>query len=92
MDPIAKDLFLKLLHKHPTKRLGAGKIGSENDCSALKRHEFFKTVDWEHIFEIDPPQREIFSPNLKKPKISDDMTEFNFTMKKGDETQETAVK
>ena len=36
-------------------RLGAGMRGSENDYDALKRHPFFKGIDFEKIFLIKSP-------------------------------------
>lgn len=39
--PEAKDLILKLLEKDPRRRLGY-----KRDAEDLKRHVFFKRVDW----------------------------------------------
>ena len=38
----ARDLILNLLNRNPKKRLGAG----PDDTNELKRHVFFKGIDW----------------------------------------------
>jgi p70 ribosomal S6 kinase len=53
MTPYAKNLCDKLLRKNPAQRLGSGEKG----CSAIKRHGFFRTVNWEQLLakECPPP-------------------------------------
>jgi serine/threonine protein kinase len=41
----ARDLILNLLNRNPKKRLGAG----PDDANELKRHAFFKTIDWSAV-------------------------------------------
>jgi len=53
VDGVAKDLIKKLLVQDRTKRLGNMKNGTED----VKRHRWFKTVDWEEVLEkqMKPP-------------------------------------
>merc|ERR1719308_742259 len=53
IDQIAKDLIKKLLVQDRTKRLGNLKNGSDD----VKRHRWFKTIDWEEVFykQLKPP-------------------------------------
>ncbi|KAK2719523.1 hypothetical protein QYM36_005115 [Artemia franciscana] len=46
LDPVAKDLIKKLLVHDRTKRLGNMKNGTED----VKRHRWFKHLDWEDVF------------------------------------------
>jgi len=47
-----KDLLKKLLHKNPSKRLGAVKGASE-----IKNHPWFRSVNWKDVFDwkVEPP-------------------------------------
>jgi len=51
VSPQAKDLLNKLLNKNPKQRIGV------KDKSEIKRHPFFKGIDWEKLLdrEIKPP-------------------------------------
>ena len=40
-----KDLIKRLLYHNPNKRLG----GSEEDAEEIKKHPFFKNVNWSNI-------------------------------------------
>jgi 3-phosphoinositide dependent protein kinase-1 len=51
----AASLIKALLKRDPTSRLGAGPVGTLNDYNALKRHEFFSTVDFANIFGKEAP-------------------------------------
>lgn len=53
LDATAKDLLNKLLAKDRTKRFGNMKNGAED----VKRHRFFKSIDWEDVYErkLKPP-------------------------------------
>ena len=53
----ASDLISKLLEKSPNNRIGCGKEGADE----IKRHAFFKDIDWEKLLakELIPP----FIPN-----------------------------
>ena len=53
LNEVSYDLICKLLVKDPKKRLGH----SEDDAKAIKRHEFFKGIDWEKMLK-----KEIKSP------------------------------
>jgi serine/threonine protein kinase len=48
----AKDLLKKLLHKSPSKRLGAMRGASE-----IKAHPWFKGVNWQDVYDrkVEPP-------------------------------------
>lgn len=48
-----------MLCKNPAKRLGAGKF----DANEIKTHDFFKTIDWDKVFN-----RELVHP---KPTIKE---------------------
>jgi len=55
----ARSLFLNLLERDPSCRLGSG----ENDAEEIKQHPFFRKVDFEAMFrkEIKPP----FKPKVR---------------------------
>jgi hypothetical protein len=36
-------------------RLGAGPPGSGHDFNALRKHAFFKGIDWENLHKNPPP-------------------------------------
>ncbi|KAJ3154964.1 Ribosomal protein S6 kinase beta-1 [Geranomyces michiganensis] len=59
----ARDLCNKLLQKNPTKRLGSG---GATGAAAVKRHAFFKRIDWTRLAarDVDPP----LVPNLAAPE------------------------
>lgn len=46
----AVDLLKKLLVLNPRGRLGAGEPGSGNGFDSLKKHSFFKGINWDTIF------------------------------------------
>ena len=54
LGPDAKDLLIRLLRKDPRKRLGGT---SPKDLLALKRHRFFRNIDWARLErrEVEPP-------------------------------------
>ncbi|KAJ1968475.1 serine/threonine protein kinase [Dispira parvispora] len=49
--PQARDLVSRLLVLGPSERLGAG----ESDLSAIKRHPFFRDINWDNLHEQTPP-------------------------------------
>ena len=49
MDKDAKDLVQKLLVLNPLERLGVGEPGTDLDYSNLKKHKFFKGINWEKL-------------------------------------------
>ena len=51
----AKDLISKLLVRDPRQRLGAGRVGSNNDFDVLKKHKFFYGIDFDKIFLLPSP-------------------------------------
>ena len=61
----AKDLISKILIKDPSKRLGAGPPGSDNDISHLKSHPFFKGISWNNLYKLNVPNSENFDYLLK---------------------------
>jgi len=50
-----KDLCSKLLLVDPYKRLGSGPKGSALSYEMLKKHEFFKGIDFANLAKITPP-------------------------------------
>jgi 3-phosphoinositide dependent protein kinase-1 len=54
-DDVSKDLVSRLLTKDPELRLGSGFFGSDYDFLALKRHPFFKGLDFDKVFLMPPP-------------------------------------
>jgi serine/threonine protein kinase len=54
----ARDLIVKLLNRNPKKRLG-----SINGADEIKKHPFFKAIDWNKLYkrQYRPPE-----PYLKK--------------------------
>ena len=54
-DEDSKDLISKLLVKDPELRLGCGFYGSDYDYLALKKHQFFKGLDFDKVFLLPPP-------------------------------------
>ena len=48
----ARDLITKLLRRDPNTRLGS----ASDDCDPIKKHPFFKTIDWDKLYrrEIKP--------------------------------------
>ncbi|XP_006820616.2 ribosomal protein S6 kinase alpha-5-like, partial [Saccoglossus kowalevskii] len=65
--PEVKDFILKLLQKDPRKRLGSGTSGA----AEIKRHPFFKGLNWEKLAEKKVP-----APF--RPRINDEMDVSNF--------------
>ena len=59
----ARDLILNLLNRNPKKRLGA----SEADSEDLKKHQFFKSVNWEDVAAL----------KVEMPKIQVNQIKFN---------------
>ena len=51
----AKDLILKLLVAEPKDRLGGGDPGTETDMEHLKKHPFFKKINWNNLPKTTPP-------------------------------------
>jgi serum/glucocorticoid-regulated kinase 2 len=58
VSPTAKDLILKLLNRNPKKR-----IGTFGGADEIKKHPFFKNIDWQKLQKraYKPPE-----PYLKK--------------------------
>ena len=79
----ALDLITQILIKDEKIRLGAGKPGSKFDMSHLKKHPFFKGIDWDNLINIKVPFCDEFkfgkkkfekkiSKNTKKDNIEND--------------------
>ena len=47
----AKDFIKRLLKRHPPNRLGS----EPDDAKSIKRHPFFKSLDWENLLKSEPP-------------------------------------
>lgn len=58
VSPVAKDIIVRLLHRNPKKRLGT--FGGADE---IKKHPFFKNIDWGKLFNraYRPPE-----PYLRK--------------------------
>lgn len=76
----AKDLISKLLERNPSQRLGAG----QNGVSSIKKHKFFKSIDWERLYK-----REVTAPFIPKTKSQSDYSNFDkqFTNLRVDESE-----
>uniref|UniRef100_A0A1B6LZ33 Ribosomal protein S6 kinase n=1 Tax=Graphocephala atropunctata TaxID=36148 RepID=A0A1B6LZ33_9HEMI len=68
LTPDARDLVRKLLKRTPSQRLGYG----PEDGEAVRRHPFFKTVNWTDVINKVPKCP--FKINLKSP---DDVSQFD---------------
>ncbi len=68
LSPDAKDLLTRLLRKEPKKRLGVG----PNDINTIKRHRFFKKIDWKKLEarELEPPIR----PLVTNPELAENFS------------------
>ncbi|CAH1981370.1 unnamed protein product [Acanthoscelides obtectus] len=66
------DFISKLLVKDPRRRLGGG----EEDAKELKRHSFFKSLDWEKLArkEIPAPFKPIIKNELDVSNFSEEFT------------------
>lgn len=68
-------IMRRLLHKNPTRRLGA----TETDAEDVKRHAFFRSINWDQLLarKMKPP----FKPTIKS---QDDVCNFDveFTREK----------
>lgn len=66
------DFISKLLVKDPRKRLGGG----EEDAKELKRHTFFKNIDWDKLArkEIGAPFKPVIRNELDVSNFSEEFT------------------
>ena len=89
----AKDLITKILVKDPSKRLGAGELGTEYDIAHLKNHPYFKGIDWNNLHNITPPNSEDFDYLMsKKNSIEKNASDLgNPKPKKKEENEEQDV-
>ena len=55
MNPDAVDLLNKIFKLHPMHRLGSGPPGSELSMENLKKHPFFKGIDFKNLHKRSPP-------------------------------------
>jgi serine/threonine protein kinase len=51
----AKDLLNKIFVVDPKKRLGGGDLGTEYDINHLKKHKYFKNINWNNLKNMTPP-------------------------------------
>ncbi|KAG0463896.1 hypothetical protein HPP92_019965 [Vanilla planifolia] len=58
----AQDLIAKLLSKSPKRRIGSLKGSAE-----IKRHEFFKDINWALIRSVKPPRSPRISATFSRP-------------------------
>mmetsp|Transcript_32690 Transcript_32690/g.56863 ORF Transcript_32690/g.56863 Transcript_32690/m.56863 type:complete len:414 (-) Transcript_32690:4523-5764(-) len=75
IDPIGLDLIQKLLISTPTRRLGAGPPGSDNDYSALKSHPFFEGIDFSNL--IEAPIQGFVPPSFDGETLEEDYEEHD---------------
>lgn len=68
------DFICKLLVKDPRKRLGGG----EEDAKELKRHAFFKNLDWNKLArkEIPAPFKPVIKNELDVSNFSEEFTQM----------------
>ncbi|XP_008199672.1 ribosomal protein S6 kinase alpha-5 isoform X2 [Tribolium castaneum] len=68
------DFISKLLVKDPRKRLGGG----EGDAKELKKHSFFKSLDWEKLArkEIPAPFKPVIRSELDVSNFSEEFTQM----------------
>lgn len=66
------DFISKLLVKDPRKRLGGG----PEDAEELKRHPFFKVINWEKLErrEVSPPFKPVIRDELDVSNFSEEFT------------------
>ncbi|XP_076264850.1 ribosomal protein S6 kinase alpha-5-like isoform X1 [Rhynchophorus ferrugineus] len=71
------DFIRRLLVKDPRKRLGGG----EGDAKELKRHAFFKNMDWDKLArkEIPAPFKPVIKYELDVSNFSDEFTDMPAT-------------
>uniref|UniRef100_A0A3B3SYD6 non-specific serine/threonine protein kinase n=1 Tax=Paramormyrops kingsleyae TaxID=1676925 RepID=A0A3B3SYD6_9TELE len=64
----ARDLIKKLLKKSPVQRLGSSKA----DCADIKKHPFFRHIDWDDLLNkrVEPP----YKPSLQS---EEDVSQFD---------------
>jgi len=60
----AANLIRALLVADPYKRIGSGEEGKCNDFESLKKHEFFKGVDFEKVGKMEPPNIDVLKTNV----------------------------
>lgn len=78
LPPEAQDLIKKLLVRDPKKRLGNGPAGSNTDFAALKRHPFFKDLEWSLLQNCASPLCLDQTPKIDEERDSD--LEEHFTL------------
>ncbi len=78
----AKDLMQRLLIKNPSERLGAGEKGSINDMEALKKHEFFKGINFDDIANQSPP---VVINTYDKTRSSDNIKDIRVQFSSNDD-------
>ena len=68
----AKDFILKLLNKHPTKRLGGGAHGAQE----VKAHAFFDAMQWDDLLHkrVPVPFKPSISGELDTNNFADEFT------------------
>ena len=58
----ARQIILSFLNRNPSKRLG-----SNDDVSEIKNHEFFKSIDWK---AIEAGKGEVLAPTIRPIKFN----------------------
>jgi serine/threonine protein kinase len=71
----AKDFIIRLLRKEPRRRLG---YNLSKDLSTIKRHRFFRKIDWVRLEarDIPPPIRPLVTDPLLAENFSNEFTEL----------------
>ena len=64
---------LKLLRRHPDKRLGA----SERDAEDVKKQPFFRHIDWIKLYkkEVEPPFRPTVASKFDVSNFDEEFTQ-----------------
>lgn len=58
MNKDIKDLISKILVADPKERLGCGAKDKHLDMDALKKHQFFKGIDWKNLYNTESPMKQ----------------------------------
>ncbi|KAK9460159.1 kinase-like domain-containing protein [Lipomyces oligophaga] len=73
----AKDILIKFLRKNPQKRLGGN---MPRDLDSIKRHPFFRKIDWIKLERRDPTILPPILPIITDPVLAENFAEEFTTM------------
>ena len=72
LSPDAKDLIGALCTVNPSQRLGNISQGDLHNSTLVKRHPFFKTIDWDALYH-----RKMKGPIIPRVKCPTDASNFS---------------